>query len=117
MVLNYGWEFGGGEMYAFSLGEVLEGMGHKVCFFSSDNGNSLYKLKSDYYFPESKFKFFKIFTSVFNPISLFYFRKALLNFRPDIVHIHSISGEVTPSITLALNNTPTIMTLHSKHVF
>jgi glycosyltransferase involved in cell wall biosynthesis len=116
-VSYYGWLFGGGETYLFALKDALEKRGHDVRILSSDYGKETHKIKSDYTFTTSKTKIGWVVNSLFSIKSLTSLRKILKEFNPDIVHISSVSNEVSPSITFALKHYPTIMPIMSRFTF
>jgi glycosyltransferase involved in cell wall biosynthesis len=113
----YGWLYGGGETYLFALRDALQVRGHEVRVFSSNNGESEKVITSDYTFKVSTSKFGRTLSSLYSVRSALALRKVLADFSPDIVHINSISNEVSPSVTLNLKKYSTVMSLLSKYIF
>lgn len=113
-----------------SLGYVAGGAENIVSKMVSpfhDRGFTLKTLASDLgegkpHFNEFTFKHInrslplRIILTLFNPSSFLALRKALREFHPDIVHMHTIH-QVTPSVLFLLKNYPTILTLHGPEVF
>jgi glycosyltransferase involved in cell wall biosynthesis len=52
----------------------------------------------------------------FNPFSYFGLKGALADFKPDVVHIHTI-GQASPSIFYLLKDYPTVLTVHGPEEF
>ncbi len=116
-VSYYGWLFGGGETYLFDLADELKSQGNDVRIFSSNDGEGSKKINYSYSFKVSKTKVGRALSSLFNPRSLREFKKVLKDFNPDVVHINSIAYEVSPSITFALKQFPTILFVHAQTMF
>jgi len=115
-VISLGYEIGGAELIVKRLKEILIFRGHEVIVLSSD-------LRGDKkHFSDVEFKGInpsnpaKLLFHLFNPYSYFKFRSLIREFKPDIVHIHTMS-ELSPSILFLLRQTPTIMTIHGPEEF
>lgn len=115
MVLYFGWEYGGGETYTLDLKEYLEKQGHTVKIFASDNSPEKEHF-TDYEFANFKSKLLQIPFSFFNYRSYFAIKKAIKEFKPDIIHIQSLDDRVTPSIISAIKSVPVIITIHSYNL-
>lgn len=115
-VSYYGWRYGGGETYLFSLSNALN-QKHDVRIFSSDQHPKTNKILSDYSFHVGGNKILNAFTRFYNPISYKALKKVLKEFQPDVVHINSLSGHVTPSVTYALKKYPVVISVHSFQMF
>ncbi len=120
--------FGGAERAYFDTANVLKSNGHEVAFFSMQHVNNE-KTKWSKYFVENvdlrneNYSVFKKISVAFRIIWNFEAQKklnALLDeFNPDVVHMHLIYHQLSPSIiwTLKKRKIPMIMTLHDfKHV-
>lgn len=112
IVLNCGWEFGGGEIITLNLKKELEKKGHIVKIFSS-NSHIMKKHFSDYEFKNLDSKVANLIFQIFNFKSYFNFKQVLREFKPNVVHIQNIDGQVTSSILLSLKKIPTIMRIDS----
>jgi glycosyltransferase involved in cell wall biosynthesis len=112
MVLYFGWELGGGETYTLDLKECLEKQGHTVKIFASNNSPEKVHF-TDYEFVDFKSRFLKILFSFFNYRSYFTIKKALKDFKPDIIHIQSLDISVTSSVISAIKDVPVIISIHS----
>jgi len=113
---SLGYEAGGVETGILALKRLQIENGQEVRILSSNISNGR-KLFSDYTFkyPNSSF-FIKIFLKLFNPFSYFKLRGILLEFQPNIVHIHRMDY-LSPSVLMLLKKYPTIMTIHSPEEF
>lgn len=113
MINNYASRTGGDLKYILNLKEALEKRNNVVKILSSDIDTGK-KQFSDYEFKGfSETSIFKAFYYIFNPFSYLKLNELLKEFKPDIIHLHNIFSQVSPSILLHLKNTPTIMTIHS----
>ncbi|MCZ6766396.1 MAG: glycosyltransferase [bacterium] len=113
---------GGTERYLFALSDALEARGHQVIHFSMhhpDNRPSPYAdyfvTQKDYEHPDSSLARLAMGSSFIRS------REAASNIRslieatrPDIVHLHNIYHQITPSILPVLKRAgiPVVMTLH-----
>ena len=122
LINNFFHIIGGAEVHFFDLAKLLKQKGHEVIFFS---------MASPKNFPS---KFSKYFVSYFPPLdeisflrkvsllprALYSFearwkiRQLILDYHPDIVHIHNIWYEITHSIIHEIKSfkIPIVMTLH-----
>lgn len=120
--------FGGAERAYFDTANVLKNNGHEIAFFSMHHENNE-KTKWSKYFVTNvdlrneSYSIFKKIKIAFRIIWNFEAQKklnALLDeFEPDIVHMHLVYHQLSPSIiwTLKKRKIPMIMTLHDfKHV-
>jgi glycosyltransferase involved in cell wall biosynthesis len=113
----YGWNFGGGETYLFALKDALVARGHDVRIFSSDNEAEHRTLESDFTFRCSRNIPGRIVNSLIGFSSVNALKKVLNEFEPDLVHVNSVSNEVSPSVTWILKKYPTIMPIMSRNLF
>src|SRR5260221_432372 len=105
MVNDYKENIGGTEIYLFSIMEQLKKQGHEVRLFASD-------VTAQEYFSVSYNKsIVKYIIRIFNISAYRKFKKLLREFNPDIIHIHGIYNEITPSILWNMNHKAVIMTV------
>lgn len=113
MINDHGSRIGGDLTYMLNLKEALEKRNNIVKILSSDihlGGGHF----GDYEFRSfSKNSIGKALYYIFNPFSYFKLSGVLKEFKPDIVHIHNIYYQVSPSILAHLRKYPTVMTIHS----
>ncbi len=120
--------FGGAERAYFDTASILENNGHEVAFFSMHHENNEKTIWSKYFvnnvdLRNEEYSFFKKMNIAFRIIWNFEAQKKLNSlldeFKPDIVHMHLIYHQLSPSIiwTLKKRKIPMVMTLHDfKHV-
>ena len=113
IINDKGFPFAGTEILVLNQKRELIGRGHDVRIFSS---NIAYEREhfSDYRFSGLNEKsVIKWINQIFNLRSYFKLKKILKEFKPDIVHLHNIYYQVSPSVLKCLKNTPTIMSINS----
>lgn len=98
---------GGAEKYMMNLMEHL-GKKYQLKLFSAYSSNCI----SDYFYKQSSNKFRIYSDQVFNLQAFMALKKLLMNFYPDIVHIHNIDKKMSASILPLLNKIPTLMAIH-----
>lgn len=103
-VNDYKNQIGGAEKYMYSLKDALEKKGHIVKIFSAKDTI------------ESTKKHISLIKRIFNISYLSKFNKEVLSFKPDIIHLHGIFNEISPSILLATHDIPVIMTVHNNQL-
>jgi len=120
--------FGGAERAYFDTANVLKNNGHEVAFFSMQHKNNEKSKWSKYFVTNvdlrnEHYSFFKKINIAFRIIWNFEAQKRLnmllKEFKPDVVHMHLIYHQLSPSIiwTLKKHKIPMVMTLHDfKHV-
>jgi len=109
-----GYLLGGLELNVLAKNNGLKDRGYSAKVFTSDINPFNVPLYSDYTFrgfDEKSPK--KWLNQIVNFNSYSRLRKVLKEYKPDIIHIHNIACQVSPSILLAVGNIPTILTLHS----
>lgn len=110
MVNDYKDTIGGTETYMHTIISQLEKLGHEVTLFTSD-------ITSEEYFSVGYNKtFLSYLLRIFNFSYFWKFRKVMSSFHPDIIHIHNIYNEISPSILLFLNHKAIIMTVHGSQM-
>ena len=116
IITDYGFLIGGTETLILNQKRGLIRKGHDVRIFSS---NIAYEREhfSDYRFSGLNEKsVIKWINRIFNFRSYFKLKKILKEFKPDIVHLHNIYYQVSPSVLKCLKNTPTIMSINSNEL-
>jgi len=97
---------GGTEVYVESLAEHLSTQGHEVRFYygSSSYSDSVRRrtFLSSY------------LNRIFSFKHLASFKKVVKDFHPDVIHLHNIFNEISPSILLGTGSVPVVMTLHDN---
>lgn len=106
-VNDYSFPLGGGEIYMHSLAKELVQKSNEVAFFYSSA--KLIDLKT-------KPSVTVLLRRLFNIRSFLAFRAKVSSFRPDIIHVHSLFNEISPSILLAAGNLPIVMTVHNNQI-
>ncbi len=111
-ITSLGYVGGGVENGIELLQPVLTDMGHEVRILTSDHNQAVrhfshYEFKALAYQP----MILKLFYRVFYPQAFFALRRALKDFEPDVVQIHSLF-EVSPSVLFLLKRYPTVLTIH-----
>ena len=115
-IISTGYVAGGAENAVVKITGNLVAKGHSVKTLASDLGAD----KEHY----NDFVFKSINSAnplapllfLFNPSSFFATRKLLKEYRPDIVHLHTMH-QITPSVPFLLKKYPTVMTLHGPETF
>jgi glycosyltransferase involved in cell wall biosynthesis len=115
-ITSVGYADGGVETILIKIRPYLSVKGYNVKTLTSD-------LKADKeYFGDYTFKSFnhtgplKFFFFLFNPSSFFVLKKLLKEYKPDIIHLHTMN-QITPSALFLLKKYPTVMTLHGPESF
>ena len=114
IINDWGYLMGGVEINVLKQSEELKKRGHTVKIITSDINPTGIPLFSDYtlngYDENSATRWFK---RIFNIDSYFKLKQILKEYKPDIIHLHNIFYQVSPSILLAVGNIPTVLTFHS----
>ena len=112
---------GGAESYMLDLAEIQQAAGHTVEFFAMDHPKNLPARYERYFpgnvelepMPSSLFgKAQGAGRLIFSPSALLGMTRVVRDFKPDVVHLHNIYHQLSPSILRALASVPTVMTLH-----
>lgn len=116
---------GGSGKYFFEVSKLLKFHGHKVAFFSMQDPQNQRSVWSKYFVSNISFekvelkRFPRIFTRMMYSLEARRKISQLLDeFRPDIVHLHSIYHHISPSIIpeLKKRKIPIVQTLHDYHL-
>lgn len=108
MVNDYKDVIGGAELYLYNLSKSLQKEGYEIEYFFS---NASLKDSKTY---SQKQPFLKMLQRIFNIHAYFRMKKFITLHKPDIIHMHGILNELSPSILQACKNIPVIMTVHNN---
>ncbi|MFA6106442.1 MAG: glycosyltransferase [Patescibacteria group bacterium] len=111
---------GGAERYYLELARMLRRNAHQVSEFSMEDPANLTSAYSRYFVsnlskePGLKNWFFYPFRVIYGIEAKKKFEKLIIEFRPDVIHIHNIYHQISPSILGAAkkHGVPVIMHLH-----
>lgn len=112
---------GGADKYFLDLSSALEKAGHQVAVFSMKHENNLASPFSSYFVSNIDFNNLKWWQAIKVPGRIIYsqeakrkFKKLVKSFRPDIIHIHNIYHQISPSIldVACKFKIPVVMHLH-----
>ncbi|MFA5644638.1 MAG: glycosyltransferase [Patescibacteria group bacterium] len=112
---------GGAEKYFIEIAKELERAGHQVAIFSMHHPKNIPSPWSEYFVSRISFNEGKWRDKLISPGRILYsleakrkFKKIILDFKPDIIHIHNIYHQISPSILRVAKkyNIPVIMHLH-----
>ena len=112
---------GGAEKYFIEISKELEKIGHQVAFFSMHHPKNNSSIWSKYFVSRISFNEARLRDKIITPGRILYsleakrkFNKITQDFKPDIIHIHNIYHQISPSILSIAKkyNIPVIMHLH-----
>jgi len=112
---------GGADKYFLSLTQSLQESGETVAVFAMDHPQNLPSPWSSYFVSRLSFNEGGLKDKLRTPGRIFYsleakkkFTKLLNDFQPDIIHLHNIYHQISPSIldAAAKKNIPVVMHLH-----
>ncbi len=112
---------GGAEKYFIEISKELEKIGHQVAFFSMHHPKNNPSIWSKYFVSRISFNEARLRDKIITPGRILYsleakrkFNKIIQDFKPDIIHIHNIYHQISPSILSIAKkyNIPVIMHLH-----
>jgi glycosyltransferase involved in cell wall biosynthesis len=117
---------GGADGYYLELSRILEEQGHEVSYFSMKNEKNIESPHSTYFVenvdfnaPNGIMNRIKCFTRVIYSFEARRNIKQVVDlYQPDIVHLHNIYHQISPSILpiLKKNDLPVVMTAHDYKV-
>lgn len=110
MVNDYAQRIAGTEVYIEHITTELIASGHEVKLFASS------LTKQQYFSATYNTSVLKKLQRIFNFSNMLAFKKIIENFKPDIIHVHNIYNEISPSIFLAAKNIPIVMTVHDSRI-
>src|SRR5579864_5749222 len=115
-IISTGYVAGGAENGVVKMNNYLLAKGHSVKTLASDLGADKEHF-DDYVFKSiNSANPLTLLLFLFNPSSFLRTRKLLQEYKPDIVHLHTMH-QITPSVLFLLKKYPTVMTLHGPETF
>jgi glycosyltransferase involved in cell wall biosynthesis len=115
-IISAGYVAGGAENAIVKISPYLLNKGYSIKTLASDLGADK-KHFNEYVFKSvNSSSPLKALLFLFNPYSFLMLKKVLKEYRPDVVHLHTM-GQITPSALFLLKNHPTVMTLHGPESF
>ncbi len=108
-VISSGFEEGGAEIGVAHIQPILERRGHVVKILASDTRPDLPHF--NHFTFRAPYGVFAKFMYTFNFSAYRALKKALCEFKPDIVHLHTL-GLASPAVLFALRGYPTVATVH-----
>jgi len=120
-VNKFNYARGGADKYFLDLCASLKEAGHDVAIFSMEHPNNLASDFSKYFVSRLSFNESTLLDKIKTPGRVIYsleakrkFKKLLNDFKPDIIHIHNIYHQISPSILDVARNAkiPVVMHLH-----
>jgi glycosyltransferase involved in cell wall biosynthesis len=112
---------GGADKYYLSLGHALEEAGHKVAYFSMQHPRNEVTPYAKYFVSRLSFNEGSFKDKLRIPGRMIYsleakykFKKLVADFKPEIIHIHNIYHQISPSIldVAAKAGIPVVMHVH-----
>jgi len=116
---------GGDSTYSFGLSSLLKEAGHQISFFAMQAADNLPDPNTDLFVSHINFKALnqkksltnglKVLTrSVYSREARAQFGRLLLRLQPDLIHIQSLHGHITPSVLFEAEKQgiPVVWTLH-----
>ncbi|HZJ41237.1 MAG TPA: glycosyltransferase [Candidatus Saccharimonadales bacterium] len=112
---------GGADKYYLSLGQALEKAGHEVAYFSMQHPRNEASAYAKYFVSRLSFNEGSLKDKLKTPGRIIYsleakhkFKKLLAAFKPDIIHIHNIYHQISPSILDVARHAgiPVVMHVH-----
>ena len=114
MITDNGFEQGGISTYLLAIKKLLEKK-NTVKLLTSNQNSSRARF-SDYEFKgfNNTPLLIQLIYRIYNPFSAIELNRVLKSYKPDIVHLHFIFGNTSPSILPCLKSIPTIMSVHCQ---
>lgn len=125
-VNKFNYRRGGAEKYFLDIVSALEDAGHVVALFSMHHPNNHPSSWEKYFVSNLDFRKNNFWDLFFIPGRIIYslearrkFAKLLDDFRPDIIHLHNIYHQISPSILgpAKKRKIPVVMHLHDYKLF
>lgn len=125
-VNKFNYRRGGAEKYFLDISQELEAAGHQIAVFSMRHPNNHPSSWDKYFVSNLDFRKNNIFDLLRTPGRIIYslearwkFTKLLKDFQPDIIHLHNIYHQISPSILAPAKkrNIPVVMHLHDYKLF
>lgn len=111
----------GTERYMFNLTRLLESKGHTIAFFSVTHPRNQQTPFASYFVPNIDYRSLGLLgqtraalRAIWYPLAARQIGRLLDEFQPDIVHLHNIYHQISPSIlsVIGQHNIPIVQTLH-----
>lgn len=120
MINKYLYPRGGAETYLIRLAKLLTDHGHEVIFFSQKDPRNIPNDQEQYFIDQLDFTNIKFSTFLRFPRVIWSFKAQRMvsamieREKPDIVHIHNIYHQLSPSVIYAAKRAglPIVMTVH-----
>jgi glycosyltransferase involved in cell wall biosynthesis len=108
---------GGADKVYFNTGDLLEQNGHSVIYFSYKNIKNV-PCEQEKYFVDAPSKLKSVLHAFYNIQASKRIEALILDEKPDIAHLHSFWGGLTPSILKVLRryNIPVVHTVHDYNM-
>lgn len=121
---DFGYLFGGAEVYALGMAEALRQRGHEVRWLTSDvkGGQSLFRLSDDSdpfhqnWFcrgSESEFRLRRGWQQFHNRSAAAGMGRAIQDWQPDLVHLHGFLSQLSPLVLDPLKDVSVVATAHT----
>ena len=117
---------GGAERCYFDTARILREEGHRVAFFAmqhpanqSTQWQKYFISQVDFHAKQTLWQKIKIAGKIiYNPETARKLEKLILDFKPDVAHLHNIYHQLSPSVIYVLkkHNIPMVMTLHDYNL-
>lgn len=120
-VNKYNYIRGGAEKYFIEITKELRELGHQVAIFSMNHPNNIPSDFDKYFVSRISFNEGGLKNKVIGPFRILFsfearrkFRRLVKDFKPDVIHIHNIYHQISPSILRVARKRkiPVIMHLH-----
>lgn len=122
LINKYHYLKGGAERTYFDTAKILADHGHEIAFFSMKHPSNRPSRWSKYFTQQVNYqvksnlrdKIKAVFNIFYNLEAKSNLEQLLVEFKPDIIHLHNIYHQLSPSIIAVLkkHQLPTVMTLH-----
>lgn len=112
MVHDISHMYGGGESYIINIRKKLEEEGHKVRVAAAKTGDDQQQI-ADYFLKSYEGRISSRLSRIINLKAYFQMKKITKEFKPDIIHIHSLFYRLSPFILGALKKYPIVVTVHN----
>ena len=108
---------GGADVVYLNTGDLLKKFGHTVTYFSFKSKNNI-NCDQEIYFVNEPSKFGQIFNNFYNKEAANKLEELICKEKPDIAHLHSFWGGLTPSICVVLRkyDIPIFHTVHDYNL-
>jgi len=117
LIHSYHAPAGGADKVYLNTGELLDKLGHKVIYFSFKNNENINSL-NEKYFLDKPSKFQSVINFFYNKKAAIKIENLICEEKPDIAHLHSFWGGLTPSILIVLRKykIPIVHTVHDYNL-